>query len=108
MYDALSATMTSASLMGEGMMLCSMLERSLTRKRQKPINQLSLLHLSVIFPIVEFQLSPVDLPPLSIYKAADFTQKPRIGSFWHAAEHKLMDGHYQYLAQMPIPREVST
>ena len=39
------------------------------------------------------QLSLVDLPPLSMYEAADFTQKPKIGSFWHAAERKLMDGH---------------
>ena len=63
-----------------------MLAGSITRKCQKYVHQLSLLDLSVILPIVDFQLSPADLPSLSKYEAANLTQKPRVGNFWPAAE----------------------
>ena len=74
-----------------------MLAGSVTRKGQKQVHQLSLLDLSVILPIVDFQLSPVDLPSLSTYEAADLTQKPRVGSFWPEAERiKTLDGKIRF------------
>ena len=64
----------------------------------------------------EFELSPSDLPSTSMYKAANLTDRPRVGNFLSAVERirPLMDkaglvhytclcmGFYQYLAQMLI------
>ena len=46
---------------------------------------------------MDFQLSPADLPSLSMYKAAGLTQKPRVGNFWFAVKRtKTLDGESRF------------
>ena len=46
---------------------------------------------------LDFQLSPADLPSLSMYKATDHTEKPRVGVFWSSVELiKTLDRNTRY------------
>ncbi len=46
---------------------------------------------------MDFQLSPADLPSPSVYKAADCTERPRVGSFWSAVERiRTLDGKSRF------------
>ena len=45
----------------------------------------------------DFKLSPEDLPPTSLYKAADLTMKPRVGRFWSEVSNiKTLDGRNRF------------
>ena len=45
----------------------------------------------------DFKLSPEDLPPTSLYKAADLTMKPRVGRFWSEVSNiKTFDGRNRF------------
>ena len=45
----------------------------------------------------DFCLSPADLPPLTEYQAADGTNKPRVGSFWHeVGKIKTLEGQERF------------
>ncbi len=46
---------------------------------------------------MDFQLSPANLPSPSVYKAADCTERPRVGSFWSAVERiRTLDGKSRF------------
>ena len=64
--------------------------KHVSRKRHQEMSKINIsispLDVSIILPIVDFQLSPDDFHSLSTYEGTDFTQKPRVGNFWPAAE----------------------
>ena len=46
---------------------------------------------------LDFQLSPANLPSLRMHKAADHTEKPRVGVFWSSVELiKTLDGNTRF------------
>ena len=46
---------------------------------------------------MDFQLSPGDIPSTSVYKAADLTERPRVGNFWSAVECiNTLDGNNRF------------
>ena len=46
---------------------------------------------------MDFTLSPLDLPSVSEYKAADDTLKPRVGLFWSKVGRiTTLDGHERF------------